>query len=234
MAKPKKTEKDHISLALERLVTAALPNVSFDGWSPAIFQAAIDESGVDAGLAHQACPRGTLDLAIAFHRFGDVEMETALASADMSDMRFRDKIAKAVQLRIQVVEGKKEAVRRGASLFALPQYAGDGAKALWATSDRIWNALGDTSEDVNWYTKRATLSAVYSSTLLFWLGDQSEGSMDTWAFLDRRIDNVMQFENVKAKLKNTPLAKGFAALFPDIKKPSRQAPDDLPGKTGVT
>ena len=99
------------------------------------------------------------------------------------------------------------------------------------TTDKIWNALGDTSEDVNWYTKRATLSAVYSTTLLFWLGDDSERSVDTWAFLDRRIDNVMQFETVKAKLKDNPIAKGFAAIFPDIHKPATHAPDDLPGKT---
>jgi ubiquinone biosynthesis protein COQ9 len=234
MAKPKKTEKDHISLALEQLVTAALPHVSFDGWSAATLDAAIEDSGVDAGLAHQACPRGAVDLALGFHRMGDRKMEAALAVADLSDLRFRDKIAKAVQLRIEAVADEKEAVRRGATLFALPQNAGEGAQALWATTDKIWNVLGDTSEDVNWYTKRATLSAVYSSTVLFWLGDQSEGSVDTWAFLDRRIDNVMQFETVKAKLKDNPLIKGFASLLPDIHKPASAAPDDLPGKTGAS
>lgn len=234
MTKPKKTEKDHISLALEQLVTAALPHVSFDGWSAATLDAAIEDSGVDTGLAHQACPRGAVDLALGFHRMGDRKMEAALAVADLSDLRFRDKIAKAVQLRIEAVADEKEAVRRGATLFALPQNAGEGAQALWATTDKIWNVLGDTSEDVNWYTKRATLSAVYSSTVLFWLGDQSEGSVDTWAFLDRRIDNVMQFESVKAKLKDNPLIKGFASLLPDIHKPASAAPDDLPGKTGAS
>lgn len=234
MPKPEKTEIDHISLTLEALIKAALPHVSFDGWSQTTLDSAINDAGVDAGLAHQACPRGAVDLALGFHRIGDAQMEAALASADLSDMRFRDRIAKAVQWRIEAVANEKEAVRRGVSLFALPLYAIEGAQALWATADKIWNALGDTSEDVNWYTKRATLSAVYSSTLLFWLGDDSEGSTDTWAFLDRRIDNVMQFETVKAKLKVNPLAKGFAALFPNIRKPATDAPDDLPGKTKAT
>jgi len=179
---------------------------------------------------------------LAFHRMGDAKMEISLAKADLSDMRFRDRIAKAVQLRIEAVADEKEAVRRGVTdekeavrrgvtLFALPLHAAEGAQALWASTDKIWNALGDTSEDVNWYTKRATLSAVYSATLLFWLGDDSENSADTWAFLDRRIDNVMQFEGVKAKLKDNPIAKGLAAFFPDIRKPATHAPDDLPGKT---
>ena len=117
------------------------------------------------------------------------------------------------------------------TLFSLPTHASEGAQALWSTADRIWNALGDTSEDINWYTKRASLSAVYSSTILFWLGDSSENNADTWAFLDRRIENVMQFETLKAKLKDNPLAKGIAGMFPDIQKPKSTAPDDLPGKT---
>jgi ubiquinone biosynthesis protein COQ9 len=231
MTEAKKAEKDHISLALERLVTAALPLVSFDGWSANTLENAIKNAGIDPGLAHQACPRGAVDLALAFHRMGDAKMQEALAMANLSDMRFRDQIAKAVQLRIEAVANQKEAVRRGVTLFALPTNASEGAQALWATTDKIWNVLGDTSEDVNWYTKRATLSAVYSATLLYWLGDDSADSAETWAFLDRRIDNVMQFESVKAKLKDNPLAKGLAAMFPDIHKPSSQAPDDLPGKT---
>ncbi len=231
MPKAKKTESDHISQTQKALVKAALPHVDFDGWSAATLEAAIKDAGVDAGLALQACPRGAVDLALAFHRIGDAEMEAALASADLSDVRFRDRIAKAVQLRIEAVAGEKEAVRRGATLFALPSHAADGAQALWATTDKIWNALGDTSEDINWYTKRATLSAVYSSTVLFWLGDDSKGSIETWAFLDRRIENVMQFETIKAKLKDNPLAKSLASFLPDIRKPANHAPDDLPGKT---
>lgn len=231
MTKPKKTEKDHISLTLKALVKAALPHVCFDGWSQTTLESAINDADVDAGLANQACPRGAVDLAIGFHRMADAQMLDALVAADLSEMRFRDRIAKAVRLRLEVVADEKEAVRRGVSLFALPIYAAEGAQGLWATTDKIWNALGDTSEDVNWYTKRATLSAVYSSTLLFWLGDDSEGAADTWDFLDRRIDNVMQFETMKAKLKDNPLAKGIAALFPDIHKPATYAPDDLPGKT---
>lgn len=234
MTKPEKTETDHITQARAALVKAALPHVCFDGWSEVTLKAAINDAGVDAGLASQACPRGAVDLALAFHRMADTDMLDALAATDLSEMRFRDRIARAVQLRIEAVADEKEAVRRGVGLFALPMYAAEGAQALWATTDKIWDALGDTSTDVNWYTKRATLSAVYSSTLLFWLGDDSEGSVETWAFLDRRIDNVMQFETVKAKLKDNPLAKAFAAFLPTVQKPETHAPDDLPGKTEMS
>ena len=39
----------------------------------------------------------------------------------------------------------------------------------------MWRIAGDTSTDFNHYTKRMTLGAVYGSTLLVWLDDQSEG-----------------------------------------------------------
>ena len=77
----------------------------------------------------------------------------------------------------------------------------------------IWEALGDTSDDLNWYTKRSTLSGVYSSTVLYWLGDDSTGSRGTWEFLDRRIDDVMQIEKFKAEL-----FPAFASLQPRINR----------------
>ena len=81
----------------------------------------------------------------------------------------------------------------------------DGARAIGSTADHIWRALGDTSEDYNWYTKRATLSGVYSSTVLFWLGDDSLDHHATWEFLDRRIDDIMQIEKIKAQVRKSPI-----------------------------
>lgn len=68
----------------------------------------------------------------------------------------------------------------------------------------IWSGLGDSSRDVNWYSKRATLSAVYAASVLYWLGDHSEGRRDTRDFIDRRIDGVMQFEKFKASARKVP------------------------------
>lgn len=231
MTQTDKTEETHIEEARARLLDAALMNVVFDGWSDATFAAAVADSGVDAGLAAQACPRKGLDLAVAFHRQGDRAMVDAMQSADLEAMRYSERVAYGVRVRLE--QADREAVRRGAALFALPQHGAEGAGLIWATVSAIWDVLGDSSTDVNWYTKRATLSAVYSSTLLFWLGDDSEGYGDTWAFLDRRIADVMQIEKAKASLRKNPLAKAFMAgpgrLFDHIKAPVGAAPTDLPG-----
>ena len=216
----------------DRLLDAALMHVAFDGWSEVTFDAAIEDAEVDATVARALFPRGAVDLAVAYHRRGDAEMVARLAAEDLSEMRFRDRVAFAVRARIEAAQDR-EVVRRGSTLFALPMYAGDGAKLIWGTADAIWTALGDTSRDVNWYTKRATLSAVYGSTVLFWLGDDSDGNEATWAFLDRRIEDVMRFEKVKAGVREnkflSALMAGPGRILDRVQAPQGAARDDLPG-----
>jgi ubiquinone biosynthesis protein COQ9 len=112
-------------------------------------------------------------------------------------------------------------------------HAAEGAKLVWGTADEIWEALGDTSDDINWYTKRATLSGVYSSTVLYWLGDDSPDHSATWAFLDRRIDDVMQIEKMKARVRQSPTLSRLLAgpnwLMGKVKAPTRMPKMDFPG-----
>jgi ubiquinone biosynthesis protein COQ9 len=232
MTPPPKTEADHISDAIERLVNAALDHVTFDGWSQATLEAAIKDTDLDPTLVSQACPRGAVDLAVAFHRMGDLAMLEAFEDTDQTSMRYSERVALGVRLRLEAVSNK-EAVRRGMALFALPHNMAEGSRLIWGTADTIWNALGDTSKDINWYSKRTILSGVYSSTVLYWLGDDSEGHADTWEFLDRRIANVMQFEVFKSKVTKIPLVERFMAgpgsLFDRVVAPSKTPPSDLPG-----
>lgn len=196
---------------IDRLLDAALPHVPFDGWSPVTFAAACADAGIDPALARAEAPRGAVDLAVAFHRRGDAEMARRLRLEPLADLRFRERVARAVRLRIEAVPDR-EAVRRGSTLFALPHLAPTGAKLLWETSDAIWTALGDTANDLNWYTKRATLSGVYAATVLFWLGDDSADHQATWAFLDRRIADVMRIEEAKAAARKNPFLRPAMAM----------------------
>lgn len=213
-----------------QILDAALAHVPFDGWSDRTLQAAMADAGVPAGLARSLFPRGGVDLALAYHHHGDDEMAARLATMDLSSQRFRDRIATAVRVRLELAD--RELVRRGTTLFSRPLHAADGARAIWGTADRIWTVLGDTSRDLNWYTKRATLSAVYGATVLYWLGDDSTDHQATWQFLDRRIDQVMQFEKMKASFRENPLGKAWMSgpgkLFETIRAP--RFPDDLPGR----
>ena len=216
----------------DKLLDAALIHVPFDGWTDAAFTAAAEDIGMDAATAKTIFPRGPVDLALAYHARGDQAMVDRLNSEDLSTLKFREKIAAAVRFRLEAVEDR-ELVRRGSTLFSLPHHAPDGARAVWQTCDRIWTELGDTSDDVNWYTKRATLAGVYTATVLYWLGDNSPDHAATWSFLDRRIEDVMQIETLKAKVRDSAILKPLLAgpnwLAGQIKPPAKMPDLDLPG-----
>ena len=215
-----------------KLMLAALPNVAFDGWSNSTFEGACKETEISERKARLSCPRGALDLAVAFHKWGDDQFEISFKKKRISKLKVREKIKKAVELRIKLASDK-EAVRRGVALFALPIYAFEGSRLIWDTADLIWELIGDNSEDYNWYSKRTILSAVYASTVLYWLGDDSEGNKETWHFLDRRIEDVMKFENAKVQLKTNKFTKEFSGLaghlLQKIKRPTRNIDPNLPG-----
>jgi ubiquinone biosynthesis protein COQ9 len=232
---PKKTHKseaDHLKAAQNRLLDAALAHVPFDGWSDQCFQAAQSDSGIEMALARQAFPRGIVDVALAYHQRGDQKMVERAKVRGLTQMRYSQRVAALVRFRLEAEEDR-EITRRGVTFFAVPAHAGEGASAIWRTCDLIWNTLGDTSDDLNWYSKRAILSAVYSSTLLFWLGDNSEDHQSTWEFLDRRIENVMQFEKLKGGILKNPAFKAFSRgpgqFLARIKAPASSPRTDMPG-----
>jgi ubiquinone biosynthesis protein COQ9 len=217
--------------AKARLLAAAIPHVPFDGWSQTTFRAAISDSQMPPGLAQALFPRGGIDLAVEWHRAGDAGMAEALARRnDLGALKFRARVALALRLRLEATD--RELLRRSSALFSLPAHAAEGAGLIWATADAVWRALGDGSRDVNWYTKRATLSAVWGASVLFWLGDESEGQSATWDFLDRRIENVMQFEKAKAAFAENPLGRallnGPFRILERVRAP--QSRGNLPGQ----
>ncbi|MEM1385411.1 MAG: COQ9 family protein [Pseudomonadota bacterium] len=224
-------QDDHLSSARQRLIEAALPHVVFDGWSRASLSQAVQETGIDQATADLAFPRGGVDMAIGFHRMMDDALVAELDGAELARMRIRERITHAVRRRIELIAPHREAVRRAATLLALPIYTPLGMRAIWDTADRIWTACGDTATDYNWYTKRAILTSVYSATVLYWLGDDSSESAASWSFLDRRIEDVMQFEKTKAAVEKNPLARaalwGPMQVLGMVRAPRRRAESGL-------
>lgn len=197
---------------LEKLLSAAKLHIPFDGWGDVTFNASCADAGLDPQLARLYCPRGGLDLAIYYHRMCDQKLLEENKSREWGEARLRDKVGTLIKARLELVE-EKELVRRATTLFALPQNNLTGLKLIWETSDIIWKIAGDTSNDINWYTKRTTLSAVYGAVVLFWLGDNSSESEKTWEFVDRRLADVMGFEKFKSTLRANPAFKPFNDLI---------------------
>lgn len=187
------------------------------GWTDAALKAACEDVQLSEGEAALACPRGAVDLFDAFADRADQAMLEALGELDLHSMRIRDKVKAAVQLRLEAQAPYKPAARAMTRALTNPLRAAEASRLLWRTADRIWRALGDTSTDENFYTKRAILSGVLASTYARWFADNTADQSETWTFLDARIENVMQFEKFKARLKpiseRVQDAVGVAARF---------------------
>ncbi|PCI50554.1 MAG: COQ9 family protein [Alphaproteobacteria bacterium] len=194
------------------LLKAALPHVPFDGWSDRILAVAARDLGLEPGMAELAFPGGAGDMIALLAAEQDRKMVDACPDEILQTLKIREKITLLVRSRIEAEKDIRETAHRTLIFLALPHHNALGLKLLYRTVDLMWKCIHDPSTDFNFYTKRMTLSAVYSSTLLYWLNDESEKQRETWDFLDRRIRNVMQFEKTKAR------ARKLAAKLPDFWK----------------
>ncbi|MDA0951765.1 MAG: COQ9 family protein [Proteobacteria bacterium] len=183
-----------------RLLAATLDQVAFNGWTVTALRAGAADLALDLADVARLFPGGSDEAVRLFVDEADRRMVEELARRQLGNMRHRDRIATAVRVRLEQHALHREAVRRALALQALPQNGPGGLASLYRTVDAMWHAAGDTSTDFSFYTKRLLLSGVYVSTLMFWLNDKSEDSQATWAFLDRRIEDVMQIQNARARL----------------------------------
>lgn len=211
-------EEDPI-LALQRtLLDAALPHACIDGWTKEMLALAAADAGLAEGDAERAFPRGGIDAVLAYVRFVDDDMVAEMEDLEQTEpavyenMRTREKIAIAIQVRLESQYGNRDAVAKGLRLLADPRYAPEAARSLARTVDAIWRLAGDTSTDFNFYTKRGLLAGVYSATLLYWLNDSSEDQHKTWAFMRNRIGEVLRFGQATA---------GFAKVADRLPNPFR-------------
>ena len=186
----------------DRLADAVAAEAAFEGWTRTALAAGARRLDLPPGEADRLFPGGPIQVLTHLSQRADLRTVEDMEKEGVAALKIRDRIRGAVRIRLERHAGEREAVRRALALLSLPFNAGLALKLLYKTVDAMWYAAGDTSTDFNFYTKRATLAGVYSSTLLYWLNDRSAGSEATWAFLDRRIDDVMKIEKLKGQVRS--------------------------------
>jgi len=216
MESPSPLEKLRRQLAL-----AVGENAVFDGWTKAAVDSAAGQLGVDPVQARLAMPKTQAGLIDIYIQEVDRGLEAWFTPKRLEKLKIREKIRQLVWHRLEIMGPAREAVRRGLAILAMPQNVPLALRTSWRTADLMWRIAGDTSTDFNHYTKRMTLGAVYGSTLLVWLDDQSEGWADTAAFLDRRIDDVMRFEKFKADWRGSSEHLSLSRFLGRLRYPPR-------------
>jgi ubiquinone biosynthesis protein COQ9 len=186
----------------DQLADAVAAEAAFEGWTRTALAAGARRLDLPPGEADRLFPGGPIQVLTHLSERADLRTVEDMEKEGVAGLKIRDRIKGAVRIRLERHAGEREAVRRALAVLSLPFNAGLALKLLYKTVDAMWYAAGDTSTDFNFYTKRATLAGVYSSTLLYWLNDRSTGGEATWSFLDRRIDDVMKIEKLKAQVRS--------------------------------
>lgn len=180
-----------------KLIEAILPEVAFDGWSRAALRRAARRLGIPSEEALALFPGGAADLVAGFSRWIDERMLDRLEAAPLEPLGTAERIAFVIDTRLDIIAPWREAVRRAMTLLALPIHSALGLRLLYGTVDAMWYAAGDAATDFSFYSKRASLAAIWAATLLYWLEDRSEGGADTRAFVERRLAGMARFGGVR-------------------------------------
>jgi ubiquinone biosynthesis protein COQ9 len=186
----------------DRIVEALLPDVPFDGWTRHALAAAAARAGFDAEDLAALMPNGPRDAVAAFSHWADRKTLDVLADRRLEDMKMRERIAAGIHARFVVLGPHREAVRRALSFLALPQYVPLGLKLLYDTVDALWYAAGDSAADFSFYTKRGMLAGIYAAATFYWLDDRSADAVDTEAFVERRIADLMALPRATERLRS--------------------------------
>ena len=196
-----------------RLALPVGENAVFDGWGEAAVNSAAGQLGIDPAQARLAYPKNPADMIEAWIEGVDAAMAAHFTPEVIAAMKVRDRIRSMIWFRLETTAPAREAVRKGLAILAMPQNVPLALRTGWRSADLMWRLAGDTATEYNHYTKRLTLSAVYTSTLLAWLDDDSEGFADTAEFLDRRLGDVMRFEQWKAEWRGNAIRRPSLARF---------------------
>ena len=179
------------------ILAAMLPQAAFDGWTQKSLRAAVKNTDLPKGAEDLYFPQGPVEVIHFWSEQMNAAVETDLAELDQATMKIRDKVTAGVLSSLYAIGPHDEAARRAIARMSLPDALGQGPKQLWSAADTIWRAIGDTSTDGNYYSKRTILAGVIGSTMTVWLSEDEPQKPKARKFLDDRIANVMSFEKAK-------------------------------------
>lgn len=188
-------EADWTRAAEDRLLGEALRLAPLEGWTERTVRLAGKAAGFSDGETELLLPKGPTDLAALLSRRHDARALLMLKDVDPAALKIRERIARAVEARIDAAGHDEAAARRCMGYLAMPQNLPLAGRLAWESADALWRWAGDTATDENHYSKRAILAGVLSGAITIRLG---AGRGAAVRFAERRIADVMRFEKWKA------------------------------------
>ncbi|KAI1317700.1 Ubiquinone biosynthesis protein coq9, mitochondrial [Mortierella claussenii] len=172
----------------EAILKKALTHVPEHGWTTVSIAKAAESMGYPA-IIHGMFPKGGADLIDYFLRDCLTRLPLELEGR-MEGLRTQEKIKLGTLTRLGMIAPYIDRWPEALAIMAQPSNVPMSLNHLGKIVDEIWHLAGDTSADMNWYTKRASLAGIYTTTELYMTTDKTNNYEATQKFLDRRFEDV--------------------------------------------
>jgi len=171
-----------------------------NGWNENLFDIVANNSKFTKEEILALFPNGYLSL-LNFYLFELNRLMTENSKKlDLIRMKKHIRIREIILLRLRDLLCEKPLFKRTFFTLMLPQHYRICLKSLYITIDQMWFIAGDNSTDFNFYSKRAILAGIYSSTVLYWINNKSFD--ETSEFLDKQLKKVSKIPKLKNHINN--------------------------------
>ena len=204
--------KEHL-VRKDRFLSAVPEVLCSYNWSEQMLSIVNESCGFKKGYYHILFPEEITEVIAEYENWQNQQM-LAIAGKEKNLKKVREKIARALEIRITGIMPKQAALNHS-SYFLLPANIFSGLEYAVITCDRIWRFAGDKSTDFNYYTKRGLLLPVYLAAQTYYFADKSEGHVDTKEFIKSSLDNIINIANLKnqinlPKMEDIPILRLFS------------------------
>ncbi|KAF9571778.1 Ubiquinone biosynthesis protein coq9, mitochondrial [Mortierella alpina] len=172
----------------EAILRTALTFVPEHGWTTTSIAKAAESMGYPS-IIHGMFPKGGADLIDYF--LNDCLNRLPLElEGRMEGLGVKEKIRLATLTRLAMNAPYLDRWPEALAIMAQPSNVPMSLNHLAKIVDEIWHLAGDKSADMNWYTKRASLAGVYTTTELYMTTDKTPNYQATQHFLERRFEDA--------------------------------------------
>ena len=182
------------------LLEEFLASLNANRWTNSNYLSVVSKSAISDIIWNSNFPLDLKDLTIFFIN----------KSLEKIELPTRDQfIEMNTQARLEIIllsylnqfKDNKLIIKRLIKYFKSTESFTTSPESIYLISDKFWNLIEDTSVDFNFYTKRFILMSVIVPTILFWVEDESENSLNTNEYIKKCFNRSMKIGKIKNKIK---------------------------------
>ena len=185
----------------DQILQEAKPTIVKHGWNDDLFFKISKSSKYKHSEIQALFPEGYINLLEIYLESINLLMSQKSKEVDLIRLRVHERVRELLMVRLKIILKEKELFKKTFLYLALPHNFKISARMLYKTVDEIWFLSGDTSTDFNFYSKRAILASIYTSTIIHFINNDDIN--ETNLVLIKLLKKVSLIPKIKNKISNT-------------------------------